>query len=77
MQVFSPSDFGFHNTILEDDGDLKFLDFEYFGRDDPAKLMADFIWHPGMNLNNSQKTQWLKGIITIFWCQKVFAKSRF
>ncbi len=66
MQVFSPSDFGFHNTILEDDGDLKFLDFEYFGRDDPAKLMADFIWHPGMNLNNSQKTQWLKGIITIF-----------
>ena len=66
MQVFSPSDFGFHNSILKDDGELKFLDFEYFGRDDPVKLVADFLWHPGMELNNLQKIQWLKGAIRIF-----------
>ena len=55
MQVLSPSDFGFHNAILKESGDLVFLDFEYFGRDDPVKLMADFIWHPGMKLSNLQK----------------------
>ena len=66
MQIFSPSDFGFHNAILKDNGDLVFLDFEYFGLDDPVKLMADFTWHPGMNLSNLQKINWLKGLISIF-----------
>ena len=66
MQVFSPSDFGFHNAIIKDSGEIVFIDFEYFGRDDPVKLIADFIWHPGMKLNKSQKVDWLKGAISIF-----------
>jgi hypothetical protein len=66
MQVLSPSDFGFHNAILKESGDLVFLDFEYFGRDDPVKLMADFIWHPGMSLSNLQKRGWIKGAFGIF-----------
>lgn len=41
----SPSDFGFHNA-LEADGSLAFLDFEYAGRDDPAKLVCDFFRQP-------------------------------
>lgn len=41
-RVLSPSDFGFHNALLTDDGDLRFLDFEYAGWDDPAKLVCDF-----------------------------------
>lgn len=41
----SPSDFGFHNA-LEADGRLAFLDFEYAGRDDPAKLICDFFCQP-------------------------------
>lgn len=41
----SPSDFGFHNA-LEADGRLIFLDFEYAGRDDPAKLICDFFCQP-------------------------------
>jgi len=65
-QVLSPSDFGFHNAILNESGDLVFLDFEYFGRDDPVKLMADFIWHPGMSLSNVQKRNWIKGAFGIF-----------
>jgi aminoglycoside phosphotransferase (APT) family kinase protein len=42
----SPSDFGFHNALLDDGGKLTFLDFEYAGRDDPAKLVSDFFCQP-------------------------------
>lgn len=41
-RILSPSDFGFHNAILSDSGLVRFIDFEYFGWDDPAKLLADF-----------------------------------
>jgi len=41
----SPSDFGFHNALAGGNG-LVFLDFEYAGRDDPAKLVADFFCQP-------------------------------
>lgn len=39
--ILSPSDFGFHNALI-DDGRIAFVDFEYAGRDDPAKLIGDF-----------------------------------
>jgi hypothetical protein len=42
----SPSDFGFHNALVDDAGKLTFLDFEYAGRDDPAKLVSDFFCQP-------------------------------
>ncbi len=42
----SPSDFGFHNALIDDAGKLTFLDFEYAGRDDPAKLVSDFFCQP-------------------------------
>jgi hypothetical protein len=42
----SPSDFGFHNALADDDGRVTFLDFEYAGRDDPAKLVSDFFCQP-------------------------------
>lgn len=42
----SPSDFGFHNAFLETGGRLRFLDFEYAGWDDPAKLICDFFCQP-------------------------------
>ncbi len=38
----SPSDFGFHNALLDSQGKLRFIDFEYAGWDDPAKLVGDF-----------------------------------
>ncbi|MFA6412288.1 MAG: phosphotransferase [Syntrophales bacterium] len=40
-RVISPSDFGFHNAINTESG-LIFLDFEYAGWDDPAKVAGDF-----------------------------------
>lgn len=42
----SPSDFGFHNALATDDKGVVFLDFEYAGRDDPAKLVVDFFCQP-------------------------------
>lgn len=42
----SPSDFGFHNALVDQSGVLSFLDFEYAGRDDPAKLVSDFFCQP-------------------------------
>lgn len=45
-RILSPSDFGFHNAILSENGKLTMLDFEYFGWDDPAKTLCDFWLHP-------------------------------
>ena len=42
QRCVSPSDFGFHNALRGMDGGLKFLDFEYAGWDDPAKMTGDF-----------------------------------
>lgn len=44
----SPSDFGFHNALRQPDGRLRFIDFEYAGWDDPAKLVCDFFCQPAV-----------------------------
>ncbi len=45
--IASPSDFGFHNALFDPaTGRLRFIDFEYAGRDDPAKLVCDFFCQP-------------------------------
>lgn len=59
LQILSPSDFGAHNAIKSESGRISFIDFEYFGWDDPVKLVADFYWHPGMNLTSDLRTQWI------------------
>ena len=48
--IASPSDFGFHNVLQEENGSCHFIDFEYAGRDDIAKLYCDFLLHPGHRL---------------------------
>jgi thiamine kinase-like enzyme len=48
QRCISPSDFGFHNALLRDNGSLCFIDFEYAGWDDPAKAIGDFFSHPGV-----------------------------
>jgi transketolase len=54
-QSLVPGDFGFHNALRRPDGTLTFIDFEYFGWDDPVKLTADFLLHPGMTLNAANR----------------------
>lgn len=68
-RLASPSDFGFHNAVRRADGGLVFLDFEYFGWDDPVKLTADFILHPGMNLSEKYpegRRRFLLGMMHLF-----------
>jgi hypothetical protein len=45
FRCLSPSDFGFHNVLVTQRG-LLFLDFEYAGWDDPAKMACDFFCQP-------------------------------
>lgn len=60
--ILSPSDFGFHNALRRPAGRLAFLDFEYFGWDDPVKLLADTLWHPAYRLAADEQRVWLEGV---------------
>jgi thiamine kinase-like enzyme len=75
--TLSPSDFGFHNAIKRADGNLIFVDFEYFGWDDPAKLIADFLWHPGMKLARELKQQFVTGASQIYHDSKLKTRLEF
>jgi hypothetical protein len=66
LMTLSPSDFGFHNSLRRPDGALVFLDFEYFGWDDPVKLVADFLLHPGMQLDEGLRRRFLIGASEVF-----------
>ena len=41
-RCLSPSDFGFHNALIDQRDNVRFYDFEYAGWDDPAKTVCDF-----------------------------------
>jgi hypothetical protein len=62
-RTLSPSDFGLHNTLRTSDGGLVFVDFEYFGWDDPAKTISDFLLHPGMALSTEQRGWFLQKLL--------------
>lgn len=49
----SPSDFGFHNALVQKNGRLSFIDFEYAGWDDPAKTVCDFFCQPRIPIPRS------------------------
>jgi hypothetical protein len=74
LQIASPSDFGSHNALRLACGNITFIDFEYFGWDDPVKLVCDFYWHPGMNLSFQLRQQWLDSARTIFQNDIEFSK---
>ena len=65
-RVLSPSDFGFHNALRRDDGRVVFVDFEYFGWDDPAKMVSDFLLHPGMTLSIPFRRRFHEGAMAVF-----------
>jgi hypothetical protein len=66
QRTLSPSDFGFHNALRKSDGALVFLDFEYFGWDDPAKLLSDLLLHPMMGLSREQRARLALGLDGLF-----------
>ncbi|MBL6958566.1 MAG: aminoglycoside phosphotransferase family protein [Rhodospirillales bacterium] len=66
LRILSPSDFGFHNALRQQNEACIFLDFEYFGWDDPVKLACDFLLHPGMALNRDQSRRFAVEILETF-----------
>lgn len=66
VRTLSPSDFSFHNALRSPRGDLVFLDFEYFGWDDPAKLCSDFLNHPGCRLSPEQSAHFRRGALELY-----------
>jgi hypothetical protein len=64
--ALSPSDFGMHNTLKVSEDKIVFHDFEYFGFDDPVKLICDFVHHASMKLTSEQEQQWVAGAVDIF-----------
>jgi hypothetical protein len=69
----SPSDFGFHNSLRRPDGSLAFVDFEYFGWDDPVKLIADVTLHPGWPLTDDQRRCFLLLTLPVYQSDSKFA----
>jgi hypothetical protein len=72
-QTLSPSDFGFHNALRRPDGTLAFIDFEYFGWDDPVKLTADFLWHPAMELSAAERRQFVHEATGLYGGDEAFS----
>jgi hypothetical protein len=68
-----PADFGFHNCLRGTDGTLRFLDFEYFGWDDPVKLAADMLHHPGTPLAPAQRARLHEALLRVYGGERAFA----
>ena len=73
----SPSDFGLHNSV-ESSNQLFFFDFEYFGLDDPVKLISDFYYNPSNSFfTDTQKSKWLYKSINIANFSKVDVRLKY
>lgn len=73
-RILSPSDFGFHNVIKCADGSLVFIDFEYYGWDDPAKLISDFYLQPEIPLPSKYRKYFFEKTNTFMGNDAFFVK---
>lgn len=60
----SPSDFGFHNAILTPRGELRFIDFEYAGWDDPIQAACNFLCLRGVPVPEKYRERVLEGVVS-------------
>ncbi|MET4603380.1 hypothetical protein ABIB90_002858 [Bradyrhizobium sp. JR4.1] len=65
-RALSPSDFGLHNALRAEDGRLRFIDLEYFGWDDPVKLVSDTAIHPGSDLPEASANRLIERLSRAF-----------
>ena len=65
-RCLSPSDFGFHNSLLTGNDSLTFVDFEYSGWDDPAKTICDLYWQVASPLQQHQVKYFYRAIRSQF-----------
>ncbi len=66
LRTLSPSDLGFHNALRLPDSSLLYVDFEYFGWDDPAKLISDFLLQPQQQLSAEQSTRFRREAFSLY-----------
>ena len=64
MRTLSPSDVGFINAIKTPQNKCIFFDFEYAGWDDPAKMIADVIHHPGVPIPDNCRQPFVEDALT-------------
>ena len=72
-RCISPSDFGFHNALLTPRGRVSFIDFEYAGWDDPAKMICDFFSQPAVPVPFEYFESLLSSILPIVPGARAFA----
>ena len=65
-RCLSPSDFGFHNTLRDAGGELIFIDFEYAGWDDPARMTCDFFLQPQIPAGSGHRPRFCERIAPLF-----------
>jgi hypothetical protein len=53
---------------------LAFVDFEYFGWDDPVKLTADILLHPGRPLAPSQRRRFRQAAVRLYGEDRTFER---
>lgn len=63
-KFLSPSDFGFHNALLNKSGIVYFVDFEYAGWDDGAKMICDFFCQPEIRVGLEYFDMFVKGVFS-------------
>jgi len=68
--ILSPSDFGFHNSLRTPQGHLRFIDFEYAGWDDPAKLLCDLANQPDLLLPTELAHRFQRRVIAGLKCEQ-------
>lgn len=73
-RTLSSSDFGFHNIIKNSEGTLFFIDFEYYGWDDLAKLIGDFYHQPAIPVPYEFREVFYKDLQDLFGSSKLFKK---
>lgn len=72
-QTLSPTDFSFHNA-LRYNKTLYFIDFEYYGWDDPAKVIANFFLHPSIVLPPSMRPVFYERVYPSFASDHEFVR---
>lgn len=66
QRCISPSDFGFHNAIIEPNLNIRFIDFEYAGWDDPAKMIGDFFSQVSIPINEKYFDEFAEKTLIMF-----------
>lgn len=76
-RIVSPSDFGFHNALKSKKEKIIWLDWEYAGWDDPAKMICDFFCQPAVPVPEKYKTEFIDQVAKLVQNKEDFKERCF